>query len=419
MRKIVLTISLWLCCASGLPQQKNAPDHPIRKIMIDPDNAMGGTVSKYFDSVTYIPLETTKESLFGKIFKLQVTDQYYIILDRTTDAILFFNKDGSYHHKITRFYFDRVFPTVSQPEHKFSPLLDFTVDPLRHTLYVRSVFERNALYIYTEEGTRIGKTMRPQLVQDFILVDGTGYTKLERPYSESNPALFAPYDVAYTHDTTAPPQYLFPVNFKYDALTDDSYRKLIYFSGAPNDSVCLYIPDMDYNLYELDKSGIRNQYQLLFPQQYSLPPRFATDSIYTHKRQEYLKDKKLLSNIWNAFKVGDCLFLDLRIPTSGDAHGGLYTLLYSLTTSRLITLDRLSPDSSTCQLPISGYMRSDILGYDKGSLYTSFPSSMMFELKSEMGDQHPPFSKALENYFNTQSRQSNPVLIQLTPAANF
>lgn len=121
MRKIVLTISLLLCYAIGLPQLKTARDHPVRKIMIDPENAMGGTAAKYFESVHYIPLETTKESLFGKIFKLQVTDQYYIILDQTTDAILFFNKDGSYHHKITRFSFDRVFPVVNQPNHKFSP----------------------------------------------------------------------------------------------------------------------------------------------------------------------------------------------------------------------------------------------------------------------------------------------------------
>lgn len=416
MRKIVLTISLLLCCTSGLAQLTTAP----QKIMIDIDNAMGGTASKYFETVNYIPLETTKESLFGSIFKLQVTDKYYIILDHATDAILFFNKDGSYHHKITRFSFDRIFTVVSQPNHKFSPILNFMADPNKHLIYVMSAFERNALYIYTEEGTRIGKTIRPQTIHDFFLLsDGTQFSKLERPSSGEKLASFTPYDIAYTRDTAAPPHYLFPVNFKSDALLDDGSWNVNCFNGASNDSVCLYIPDMDYNLYELDKSGIRNQYQLLFPQQYALPPHFATDSIYTNKRKEYLHNKKLLTSIWHAFKVGNCLFLDIRIHNSENRQGGFFSLLYSLTTSRLITLDRISPDDKTYQLPVSGYMRSEILGCDGGSLYTSFPSMMMFQMKSDMGDQHPPFSKAMEEYFKTQDRKSNPVLVQLIPHSNF
>lgn len=258
------------------------------------------------------------------------------------------------------------------------------------------------------------------MLQDFfILGDGTQFSKLQRPRSDEKLALFAPYDVAYTKDTTAPPHYIFPVNFKYDALLEDGYWNLYCFNGATDDSVCMYMPDMDYNLYELDKSGVRNQYQLLFPQAYALPPHFTTDSIYTNKRKEYLHKKKLLTTIFQAFRIGNVIFLDIRISDSENKQGGFFSLLYSLTTSRLITLDRISPDDKTYQLPIAGYMRSEILGCDKSSFYTSFPSSMMFQIKSDIGKAHPPFSKAMEAYFKTQDRKSNPVLVQLTPAANF
>jgi len=49
-----------------------------QKIRIIPKQAYGGPVSKFFDSIEYVPLETNKESLFGDINRLTITDESYI-----------------------------------------------------------------------------------------------------------------------------------------------------------------------------------------------------------------------------------------------------------------------------------------------------------------------------------------------------
>src|SRR5690606_21767460 len=74
-----------------------------RIVRIDPQSAKGGKVLDIFDSVSYIPLETTKESQFGEINQLIVTEENYIILDnRTTNCILIFTKDGKFKAKINK-----------------------------------------------------------------------------------------------------------------------------------------------------------------------------------------------------------------------------------------------------------------------------------------------------------------------------
>jgi hypothetical protein len=72
----------------------------VMTLRIDPGNSVGGVASDFFTEVNYVPLETTKESLFGSIARLEVTDDYYIILDNNTHSVLIFTKAGKFHAKI-------------------------------------------------------------------------------------------------------------------------------------------------------------------------------------------------------------------------------------------------------------------------------------------------------------------------------
>lgn len=67
---------------------------PIQKIRIDPEAADSGKVSQYIDAVSFIPLETTKDSEFSNIVQLEMNDDYYIILDDRVPAILIFTDRG-------------------------------------------------------------------------------------------------------------------------------------------------------------------------------------------------------------------------------------------------------------------------------------------------------------------------------------
>jgi hypothetical protein len=55
-----------------------------------------------YSSVTYIPLETTDESLFYEIDKLLIQDDVYYLLDRKQDVILTFDGEGKYLSKLSK-----------------------------------------------------------------------------------------------------------------------------------------------------------------------------------------------------------------------------------------------------------------------------------------------------------------------------
>jgi hypothetical protein len=71
-----------------------------RKLRITPHKSSGATVSQLFGEVNFIPLETTKESLFGKISKLDFVDNRFIIFDADTYSVLIFTKNGKFTGKI-------------------------------------------------------------------------------------------------------------------------------------------------------------------------------------------------------------------------------------------------------------------------------------------------------------------------------
>ena len=92
LNKLLITVSFIFCSLFSIAQPTT--------IRIDPAHARGGTASQIFEKVNFIPLETTKESLFGKIDQLAVTKDYFIILDEQTNSILIFKKNGKFHAKI-------------------------------------------------------------------------------------------------------------------------------------------------------------------------------------------------------------------------------------------------------------------------------------------------------------------------------
>src|ERR1700678_2149632 len=74
---------------------------PTITLRLDPDNSRGGPASQIFDSIEFIPLQTTSESLFGSIDQLEVADSLFIILDVRSHSILLFHRNGKFYTKIT------------------------------------------------------------------------------------------------------------------------------------------------------------------------------------------------------------------------------------------------------------------------------------------------------------------------------
>ena len=77
-------------------------DVPIGAIVIDKLNPHSYTeLDSILDTVGYVPMETSEESIIGAIDELIITDSYILILDRyQTQSIFIFNRAGTYIRKI-------------------------------------------------------------------------------------------------------------------------------------------------------------------------------------------------------------------------------------------------------------------------------------------------------------------------------
>lgn len=80
-----------------IPESKSVSD-----IKVDPRDAISKKrTTDLLNSVFYLPLETTDESMFAQITQLEITSKYFIIWDESTNSILFFLKDGRFKKKIS------------------------------------------------------------------------------------------------------------------------------------------------------------------------------------------------------------------------------------------------------------------------------------------------------------------------------
>lgn len=84
--------------------------------------------STLYKSVKIIPLETNKSCLIGLINKLQVTDNFILVLDRSkANSLYVFNKEGHFVRKIGR---------VGQGPGEYISIADFTVDRENGIVYI-------------------------------------------------------------------------------------------------------------------------------------------------------------------------------------------------------------------------------------------------------------------------------------------
>ena len=80
----------------------------------------------------------------------------------------------------------------------------------------------------------------------------------------------------------------------------------------------------------------------------------------------------------------------------------------------------LKPDSLSFYLPVTDAgafydFQNNGFWFSDNCLYTSYSSLAMFNFKEQLGDKNKVFPAVLQEYFKTENKKSNPVLIQLKP----
>jgi len=145
---------LALTCLSSLTafsQEGVIDSSHVVTLRIDPQSARGAAVSQIFDEVKFVPLETTKESLFGNIAELKIAGNKFLIYDYDTRAVLVFTNEGKYLTKI-----DAAKLQTEKADKEKAVTHGFTLVTEGNTEYI-AVYTPNNVQYFTLEGSFVKK----------------------------------------------------------------------------------------------------------------------------------------------------------------------------------------------------------------------------------------------------------------------
>jgi len=404
---------LVLTAFSVFAQEKIKVDSSgVLTVRIDPSNAVGGNVSDFFSEVNYIPLETTAESTFGSIYRLVVTDDYYIILDQNTHCILFFTKDGKFHNKIK--------------SKEGRPIDNFLVN--KFTKQVVFSYDNYQTYTYCDYNGKIIKTIKlaenkakdgydfPTEVS-FYAADkaiGSYYNNNNIDPSAKDYKTYSRSLIIYVDDKNkvfAQGLPFKPAESELDVLSTG----LGPLTDSGTDAEFFYSKAYDYAIYTLTPKGIKFSYKFVFPIYASLPNDFLSNTTYNKKRIEWLqRHHDAIYCLGNFFKTGNNLIFNAA--KLGDSKEG--NLIYNLKSGTLIAYKHILQDERSSLLPIYDptcctFDNTGILACSGGCLYTSISALTMFKTFDDNAGQQPKYNQVLTEYFKKNNKKDNPVLLRL------
>jgi hypothetical protein len=383
-------------------------------LRIDPQSARGAKVSQIFDEVTFIPLETTKESIFGRISTLKVLKGYFLVFDYNTKAVLIFQENGKYKTKINA-------SKISQEKGDKSKtsFYGFATEEVNKQTLIK-IYTEKFCYYFDLDGKQIKKLLNKEAYtnNDFKYADSA--TSVRQHYIYRNGKDSTAYEVGVLNKKKRDSIGYFPFAMKrYETDEFWSSGARFYNYGVPNEM--FYLNYYDYNIYKITPSKLSLSYRIIFPASNSLPKDFTTNPIYVKKRGEYFeKNQRVFYGISNTYLFGNYLYI--KMDSYGWDRDLKKAIIYNLKSGEVTSIADLEPDERSSFLPVTDaggnfyeFKNSGFHLFQDGYLYTSYSSLAMFSYKDQLSDKFTAFSKEMLEYFKTQDKTSNPVLIRLKP----
>lgn len=390
----------------------------MRTLRIDPSSARGAAVSQIFDEVKFIPLETTKESLFGAISQLGVTDENFIIHDYDTKAVLIFNKLGKYIAKINESKIEK------DPDDKNSQnFWGFQLKTENNQTYIQIYAGKKILY-FDLKG-QLYKKIQGNSPEAFY-GNGMKFSNgidvrqyyVDKKDKDAKDSTF--YDIGLVKDKKKVAVYF---QFHPDSAKNDENwgSSRFYNYGVPDE--LFYTRGYEYNIYRLTPEKLSLAYHIVFPAINSLPMDYGTNPKYKGKRSIFFSNnKKAFYRMDNVYQVGDNLHFNTRSYEWNKSEKKSF--IYNLKSNQLTSTADIEPDTLSQFLPVTdastGYefMNRGFHLFDKGYFYSSYSSLAMFGYKEQNESKNRKYDPLLTEYFKSQNKKGNPVIIQLKPKKN-
>lgn len=421
MKKIFISLSFILYSVISIAQPTT--------IRIDPASASSGTASQLFEEINYIPLETTKESLFGDIGTLTVTDKYFIIMD-DANTVLLFDKTGKFHIKIS----DKKLSIKN---------VKFLKDENRLLVYLlnEKVVTPEIIEILRKNPAEFLKLISKLITARFYDLEGNAlaepvpdsYTSIEILSSDilypgTNASTLYMADKSLP-DSTAYQLNIYKNNQLYKSWFPYNTKKDIFRCGVVNgggiyktntDSAFYYTQPFDYSIYKFTADTLFPVWKFIFPMQNTVPKSMFDDSTSTKEEFKAIlkKNPALITTLDNIHLMNNLLFF--KVDDNQINFDKSNSFIYNLKSGSLISASKSTPDKENGYLPFFGnnFSYQNFMAQGGSYLYTSVSSLEMFQAKEATQDKKPAYSPVMENYFKTESRKSNPVIVQLKPKEN-
>ncbi|MEJ7559976.1 MAG: 6-bladed beta-propeller [Pedobacter sp.] len=390
----------------------------MKTLRLDPSTARGAAASQVFEEVKFIPLETTKESLFGSISQFSVTKDNYVIYDYDTKAVLIFDKAGKYIAKVNSS------KIAKDPKDKVTPEFHgYVLKTENNQDYIQISSNRNIFYFdlkgqlykkgkWNEPGISYGNEKK--FSNDIIIKE----YYVDKKEKDSKDSTF--YDIGLVKDKKKVAAY-FP--FHPDSAKNDENwgSSRFYNNGVPDE--LFYTRNYEYNIYKLTPEKLSLAYRLIFPAINSLPADYGSNPKYRGKRSDFFtNNKKAFYRMDNVYQTGDNLYLNMKNFEWNKADKE--SLIYNLKSGMLTSVADIEPDTLSQFLPVTDasngyeYENRGFLTFEKGYFYTSYSSLAMLGYKELNEGKNRKYDPLLTEYFKTQNRKSNPVIILLKPKNN-
>ena len=390
-----------------------------KKLYFDPTYAAGMPQSRLFSEIKYIPLETTKESVFGRISRLVVTEQYFIILDNDTEAIYFFDKSGKFIKKYVERGYDisniaydmsrnAIFITgrnknYSPSQKEIQAAID---DPLNNSLKKYS----RAVYYDLEDVT--AEKIKPLKDFDIVMASPRQFNKDQWVYSyiyaNKNWKSSEDYELKI-HDGHKTIGAFFPYNRKTSSIYFGSPERISFFNTLENSNL-LFTRPYHYTIYQLSPDSVKELYTVIMPAANTIPNSFFQENFDSRAKLEDYKTKNS-GYVWgidNVIDLKDYLFFSLDFFRSYRERN----FLFEKKTNQFINLNKITADSTNAFLPVMGYG----VQYNDGEyLYSSISSTAMFQNQVNNAARNPRYDETIKSYFEKSKPSANPVIIALKP----
>ena len=404
-KPLIFWMSLMLIGSEVTAQSELLKDKNTKVLRIDPHLAQGGKVSDFFSSIEFIPLETTKESMFGEITQLKVVSDHFIIFDFDTKAVLIFKLDGKFVNKIQ----------IGKKENPEFEIWGFKIRTNDNQEVIEISTGKNAM-LFDLMGKLIKKTtiLAKYKYEQHILPDSTVVEINYSPHPEDS--IF--YEVALTKSGVVKEKY-FPYQID-DRKSDVLIRNGFPIYNTDNYEELYLVRYYDYNVYRISKDGLMLAYQIVFPGRNSLPIDFMTNPDFKKSRLRFFESNKdVYYGISNVYRCGSSLFLNVN--NRQHSSDSIKELIYNLNNDNMTSVRDLLPDSTSAYLPITDaglgdeFQKNGFKAYVNGYLYTSYSAATLLKFRNQNIEKNISYGTLLNRFLLKGNKESNPVIIKLRP----